>query len=102
MSPDAVKNSSTSDAYCYPHSSAMNSSEIRRFFIRASMFEKRNYPNAEALADKLCRRDRDIFDKRRVCIECDGLQKNGSCKKTKTNPVRDVLQHCEQFDWLKP
>jgi hypothetical protein len=61
---------------------------------------------AEALAQKLTRRDLD-FDDLHMCIECRHLEDSGRCAQArnrklwradpKLEPVRDLLQRCECF-----
>jgi hypothetical protein len=62
------------DRWCWPHSSAMNGAEIETFTARRYQFTYKGLPSAEAeaLADKLVRRDREQDD-RRVCLECKHL-----------------------------
>ena len=70
----------TADAYCWPHSSAMNTAEINRMVLRIGMFQRRGLQllQAESLADRCMLRDRDI-DARRACIECKNFQSGGTC-----------------------
>jgi hypothetical protein len=67
--------SSYPDRWCWPDSTAMNGTEINAFTERIHLFGSRglNIRQAEALADKLLQRDRDL-DERRVCLECAHLQ----------------------------
>lgn len=62
------------DADCWPHSPAMNGSEIDLFAERLVRFTGKGLTtdDAESLADKLVKRDRDKDD-RRVCLECANL-----------------------------
>ena len=57
--------------WCWPHSEAMNAREINTFTARLAKFTDKGLglDYAEALADKLVRRDRDSDD-RRLCLEC--------------------------------
>ena len=63
------------DSYCWPHSSAWNTSEIELFNRRAALFVRRGADEAQAekLADRLVTRDREDDD-RRLCLECRHLQ----------------------------
>jgi hypothetical protein len=68
------------DAWCWPHSTAMNGAEIDTFMARLARFidEGLVLEEAEALADKLVIRDREADD-RRVCLECVHLRHGGRC-----------------------
>ena len=59
------------DAYCWPHSSAMNGGEIELFQARSVRFAERGLSGneSESMAEKLVARDRDADD-RRFCLEC--------------------------------
>lgn len=59
------------DAYCWPHSTAMNTQEISLFIQRLEVFAWKGVaqPEAESLADALVLRDRD-GDDRKLCLEC--------------------------------
>ena len=61
------------DRWCWPHSEAMNGGEIDTFTARLARFTDKGLglglDDAEALADKLVKRDRDLDD-RRLCLEC--------------------------------
>ena len=63
------------DRWCWPHSSAWNTSEIELFNRRAALFVRRGASDTEAerLADALVQRDRDEDD-RHTCMECRHLQ----------------------------
>lgn len=63
------------DAYCWPHSAAMNGAEIDLFTGRLHRFTNKglSLADGEAPADKLVIRDRDTND-RRLCLECQHLQ----------------------------
>ena len=63
------------DRWCWPHSSAMNGAEIDAFRTRQALFTGKGISQgeAEAVADKLVLRDRDLDD-RRLCLECSNLQ----------------------------
>ncbi len=59
------------DAHCWPHSTAMNGTEIDLFTARLNRFTDQGLTvtDGEALADKLVVRDREADD-RRFCLEC--------------------------------
>jgi hypothetical protein len=62
------------DRWCWPHSPAMNGSEIETFEIRMHQFTQKGLAlkDAEVLADELMFHDRGP-DKRHVCLECQHL-----------------------------
>ena len=68
-----------SDRWCWPHSSAMNGTEIDTFAVRLHKFTDKGLArnDGEALADKLVLRDRDQDD-RRVCLECKHFAGHGA------------------------
>ena len=68
---DTVPQSADIDRWCWPHSDAMTTAEIDRFTDRRAQFTNKGLTSteADALADKLTRRDRD-GDDRRACLEC--------------------------------
>ncbi len=93
---------------------AWGDKEIARFKFRAALFKRRGLDEryAEELADRMFERDFEQDD-RRMCIECKHLQQSGRCfaasqgwmpKNTtqRHEPVRDLFQRCECFDWQKP
>lgn len=69
------------DRWTWPHSAAMNGTEIDAFMARLARFTDKGLglDGAEALADKLVTRDRESDD-RRVCLEC--LHLSGQSGKT--------------------
>jgi hypothetical protein len=71
MNDPAVTTTDDPDRWCYPHSTAMNTSEIENFMARLSRFTTKGMTisDGEALADKLVIRDREQDD-RRFCLEC--------------------------------
>ena len=73
--PPANEATSDPDRWCWPHGSAMNAEEIDAFTARLARFTDKGLPlaNAEALADGLVKRDREMDD-RRLCLECVHLQ----------------------------
>jgi hypothetical protein len=87
--------------------------EISRFQFREALFIRRGMSAsaAETLADRLALRDQHR-DERRVCIECEHLQRSGHCFAasqgrlvgidTRYQPVIDQLARCEGFSWQKP
>ena len=66
------------DAFCWPHSTAMNGAEIDLFTARLHRFTDKGLTIAdgESLADKLVVRDREADD-RRFCLECRHLSGYG-------------------------
>ena len=74
----ATPANSDPDRWSWPHSSAMNTAEIKTFVIRSNLFNRRGLASldAESLADKLVNRDRE-GDNRRACLECRGLSGSG-------------------------
>ena len=66
------------DSYCWPHSSAWNTSEIALFNRRAALFVRRGASDTEAerLVEKLVQRDRE-GDSMHACMECRHLQTSG-------------------------
>lgn len=87
--------------------------EMTRFMFRESLFIRRGLSasEAETLADRLALRDQHR-DERRVCLECEHLQRSGHCFQAsqgrlagidkRYEPVRDQLARCEGFSWQKP
>lgn len=63
------------DFWCWPHSPAMNTAEIKAFTARLARFTDKgvSHEDAERLADALVIRDRE-GDDRRLCLECTHLQ----------------------------
>ena len=63
------------DRWCWPHSPAMNTTEVDTFTARLARFIDKgvSYDEAERLADALVIRDRE-GDDRRLCLECPHLQ----------------------------
>lgn len=60
---------SNPDRWCWPNGPAMNGQEISVFNKRNNFFLARGWGAAEAVADRLVRRDRESDD-RVVCLEC--------------------------------
>lgn len=87
--------------------------EILRFTFRAGLFQRRGLTKdeAERMADRLALRDQEK-DGRRICLECRHLQQTGGCFAAQQGwlpntssghqPVRDLLQRCEQFAFVTP
>ena len=104
----AVANQSTDnpDRYCWPNSPAMNTIEIKTFHSRVVRFSGR--ANAEQLADRLVRRDRE-GDDRVMCIECLHM-KEMICQNSKEAVIHpilgenfvDQLQRCTGFSNFLP
>ncbi|MCY1206637.1 hypothetical protein D9M72_182110 [compost metagenome] len=95
------------DRWCWPHSNAMNGTEIGRFTVRLTRFTDQGLSliEAEALADKLVLRDRD-GDDRRLCLECAHLsgRRCGAWQRaavgTQALPISllALSQRCAAFD----
>lgn len=66
------------DRHAWPHTTAMNTTEIETFIARLDQFTRHGlgYTYAERLADGLVVRDRELDD-RRLCLECRHLQAAG-------------------------
>lgn len=101
------------DAWCWPHSSAMNGAEIDTFLARVNEFIEQGLSlnDAEHLADKLVIRDREGED-RHVCLECAHLRQDGgwrcgncyqACVATRAKEawlpeaVHQLLQRCPGY-----
>ena len=71
---DSTEISQDPDRWCWPHTEAMNSAEINTFKVRLARFTDKglSLDDADASADKLVLRDRDLDD-RRLCLECISL-----------------------------
>lgn len=87
---------------------AWGEKEIGRFSYRVGLFTRRGMgrPQAENLADRLYERDFERDD-RRVCVECNGLQRGMTCANSrpgqpKNAPLLDVLQRCPDFKFQVP
>ena len=115
--PDSAANDATADpdCWCWPHSAAMNTAEIDTFTQLLHHFTGRGLaePEAELLADKLVKRDRETDD-RRLCLECLHLKSCGdhwACNQWKraglgpaglpADLVRQ-LQRCDGFTEAQP
>ena len=93
--------------------SAWTQREISRFTFRVALFIRRglSHEAAEQLGEKLVQRDQDRDD-RRMCLECAHLQARGTCfaaqrgwlpaTSARHEPVRDLLQRCERFEFVTP
>lgn len=98
------------DAYCWPHSDALNTFELERMAARLRLFTRRGIADevAERLADSLAIRDRQR-DPSRVCIECSQLSgsvlQGWRCENHRLaaicrNPANDfvtIFQRCPAF-----
>lgn len=82
------------DAGCWPDSSAMNTEEIGVFTVRLTHFTSRGGAAAEALAEKLLLRDRDLDD-RRLCAECRHCHAVPRCGQGLA--VLEVFHRCDCF-----
>lgn len=92
---------------------AWGDAQIKRFTFREALFRRRgqSVQVAERLADRLATRDFDRDD-RRICLECESLQRGGTCfavqqglmknVSPKHSPVIDILQRCDHFTFQKP
>ena len=71
---DAAATTPDPDRWCWPHSEAMNTGEIDTFTARLARFTDKGLglDDAETLADKLVKLDREPDD-RRLCLECSNL-----------------------------
>lgn len=99
------------DRWCWPHTVAMNTREIDIFTARVVRFTAKGLglDDADALADKLLKRDRDL-DERRLCLECINLTRPRgawSCTKWRAAGLGEVrvpsdlmqlLQRCDAFN----
>lgn len=97
------------DRWCWPHSAAMNTMEIRTFIVRVMLFTDKgaSLQNAERLADRLVHRDRE-GDHRRLCLEyvhlygasrwrCGHAQQGAMANAELPAELVQVLQRCEGF-----
>lgn len=91
------------DTYCWPHSSAANTAEIKRLVLRIGMFQRRGLSEsrAEWLADRCMLRDRDMDD-RRACIECKHWQFGGTCAAKQVALPKTMFHRCHKFGWQVP
>ena len=106
------------DRWCWPHTIAMNCAEINTFTARLARFTDKGLTldHADAQADKLVTRDRDLDD-RRLCLECiylsGGERRGWDCRNWQragvASRVRDAqlsaalvyqLQRCDGFKEL--
>lgn len=95
-----------SDRDCWPNGPAMNAGEIERFEARVTLFRRRGLTTeqAEAMVDKLLRRDRE-GDDRRLCLECRHLS-GRRCAAWRVagiggpdvGDLRTKLQRCDGFE----
>lgn len=93
------------DTYCWPHSSAANTTEIKRLVLRIGMFQRRGltHADAETLAEKCLNRDRDIGARdMRACIECKHWQFGGTCAAKQAPAEKTMFQRCPAFGWQVP
>ena len=99
------------DRWCWPQSEAMIAREIDAFTARVARFTDKGLglDDADELADKLVKRDRDLDD-RRLCLECINLTRTRgawSCTKWRAAGLGEVrvpsdlmqlLQRCDAFN----
>ena len=104
--PQQVAQSSDSDAWCWPHGSAMNRAEVRTFIARVRLFGAKGVPGTDAdrLAVALVERDR-TWDERSVCMECvhlHGIRRWRCLPQHHHGPVgwdcAQRMQRCPGFD----
>jgi len=81
--------------------------EENRWARRKAVFMEAGLNNDDAhdLAARLMMRDRDPFDDRRVCFECEKYM-GGLClgylkNERPTHPLRFILQRCDKFQLKK-
>jgi hypothetical protein len=99
------------DRWCWPQSSALNSTEIDLFLSRLARFTEKgaSYDVAERMAEKLVIRDRE-GDDRRLCLECSHLQGSWRCgNHVRAGVGRDLpfelvlmLQRCPGLQGARP
>lgn len=99
---------SNPDRWCWPNGPAMTGQEISIFNKRENLFRFRGWDSAEALADRLVRRDRENDD-RVVCLECAHYTKRwcANAKAAELSPTKSstriaidlisLLQRCRGF-----
>jgi len=99
------------DAYCWPHSSALNTAELSRMAERLRLFAQRSVSGeaAERLADRLVIRDRQR-ESAHVCIECSllsgsvrrgwrcGNHRGASICRDLADDFVTTFQRCPAFD----
>lgn len=110
--PAGEPGAALADAWCWPHSDAMNGAEIDATVVRLQLFARHGVgeSQAEKLADMLVIRDRQADD-RRLCLECSHLGDRGRCLAAaagrlpgvdrRLEPVPDQLQRCPAFGLRK-
>jgi hypothetical protein len=101
--------STSADAWCWPHSEAMNCAELLAFTSRRDRLMRWGWPESEAenLAERLARRDREC-DERVTCVDCQHYRSaSGRCGNAEKAELaaasigRDLptlLQRCKGFD----
>ena len=84
---------SNPDRWCWPNGPAMNGQEINVFNRRNNLFLARGWGTAEAVADRLVRRDRESDD-RVVCLECVHYTKQwcANAKAAELSPSKSSIQ----------
>lgn len=92
---------------------AWNDAQIKRFMFRVGLFIRRGLDlhAAESIADRLAFRDFERDD-RHMCLECSSLQRGGRCFEVQQGnmrgvsrrhePVQNILQRCDLFDFQTP
>jgi hypothetical protein len=81
------------DRWCWPNGPAMNGQEIAVFNRRNNLFLAHGWDVAEAVADRLVRRDRESDD-RVVCLECVHYTKRwcANAKAAELSPSKSSIQ----------
>ena len=105
---------SDAPSYCSPVM-PWGDKQITRFNFRVALFLRRGAEPwlADALADRLAERDHERDD-RRMCIECQHMQRDGGCFAAKQGWMKaegisesfkampEMLQRCSQFKFVTP
>jgi hypothetical protein len=86
------------DRWCWPNGPAMNGQEIAVFNQRENIFIAHGWDAAEAVADRLVRRDRENDD-RVVCLECVHYTKRwcANAKAAELSPTKSSTQIATDF-----
>ena len=81
------------DRWCWPNGPAMTGQEMSIFNKRENLFRFRGWDAAEAVADRLVRRDRENDD-RVVCLECVHYTKQwcANAKAAELSPSKSSIQ----------
>jgi hypothetical protein len=101
--------------FVVPNSSPWGDKQIARAQFRVELFMRRGESQwwAETLADRLAERDHERDD-RRLCLECQHLQRDNGCfaakqgrvpdldKSFNAGALRQTLMRCPAFKWVTP